>query len=95
MYLTYQKKGETGKVYTKDEMAIDEPSLGPGSVDDSAVTPVMKEAPAVTVVLGISRNPIHLPHLDAQAVHPKLPVWMTVMMRTLVLKMIPKRTAVQ
>ena len=59
MYLTYQKTGETGKVYTKDDVAIDEeaaqlawpnfstffarfkdhPSLGPGSVEDAAITP--------------------------------------------------------
>ena len=59
MYLTYQKNGETGKVYTKDDVAIDEEaaklawlnfstffarlkdhsSLGPGSVEDAAITP--------------------------------------------------------
>lgn len=63
MYLTYQKKGETGKGYTKDDVAIDEeaaklawpnfstffarfkdhPSLGPGSVEDAAITPVIRE----------------------------------------------------
>jgi hypothetical protein len=63
MYLTYQKKGETGKEYTTDDITIDEeaaklawpnfgkffthfkdhPSLGTGSVEDAAITPVVRE----------------------------------------------------
>ena len=59
MYINYQKKGETGKEYTQDDLDLDieaaelvwpnfktflerfkdHPALGPGSVDDSAVTP--------------------------------------------------------
>ena len=59
MYVAYQKKGETGKEYTQEEIDLDmeaaelawpnfktfftrfkdHPALGPGAVDDSAVTP--------------------------------------------------------
>ena len=58
MYVSYQKKGETGKEYTQEEIDLDleaaelawpnfktfftrfkdHPALGPGAVDDSAVT---------------------------------------------------------
>ena len=51
MYVNYQNKMETGKEYTQGEADFwpnfktffeqfkDHPALGPGSVDDSAVTP--------------------------------------------------------
>ena len=67
MYITYQRKGETGKEYTGDEADIDKeaaelawpnlgtffarfkdhPSLGPGSSEDSAITPAISNEEVV------------------------------------------------
>ena len=104
MYVSYQKKGETGKEYTQEidldleaaELAWpnfktfftrfkDHPALGPGAVDDSAVT--LPSVAAEVVVPDVSRKTMiatlrKLP--DVQVGHRiRVPLLVLVMMTTM------------